>query len=202
MSAEMRSRCPWPGDDLLYLAYHDHQWGVPVHNDTLWFEMVILEGFQAGLSWLTILRKRENFRKAFDGFDVEKIATYTEDDITRLMNDVGIVRNRQKISITVSNAHSFIAVQQEFSSFDRYIWSFTDGQQITNHFTSMAEVPAETDLSRRISKDLKTRGFRFVGPTIVYALMQAAGIVNDHLTSCYRHAEIANHHSHGRPTAT
>ncbi|MFP5383311.1 MAG: DNA-3-methyladenine glycosylase I [Gammaproteobacteria bacterium] len=180
-------RCPWCGTDPLYVAYHDHEWGVPVHDDARWFEFLVLEGAQAGLSWLTILRKRENYRAAFAGFDVQQVARYTPSKIEKLLQDPGIVRNRLKVESTVSNARAFIALQQEAGSFDRWIWQQVDGQPVINHPATMADVPARTELSDRISKDLRRRGFRFVGSTIVYALLQATGVVNDHLVGCHRH---------------
>lgn len=183
-------RCPWCGDDPIYVAYHDTEWGVPVHDERLHFEFVILEGAQAGLSWLTILKRREGYRRAFAGFDPEKVARFGEAEVQRLKGDSGIIRNERKIRATIGNARAFLAVQEEFGSFDDYIWRFVDGAPIVNEFSEMSEVPAETELSRTISKDLKQRGFSFVGPTIVYAHMQATGLVNDHLTSCFRHHEL------------
>lgn len=187
---DQRKRCPWPGADPLYIDYHDTEWGVPVRDDRLLFEFLILEGFQAGLAWITILKKRENFRKAFAGFDPERVARFTERDRKRLMADKGIVRNHLKIDAAVQNARAFLDVQEQFPSFSDYIWDFVDGKPITNHFDRMEDVPAQTPLSEKISKDLKKRGFRFVGPTIVYAHMQATGMVNDHLTQCFRHSEL------------
>lgn len=182
-------RCDWAANPD-YFDYHDNEWGVPVHDDHKHFEYILLDGFQAGLSWLTILRKRENFRLAFDNFDFEKIAKYTEDKIAELLQDKGIVRNKLKVRAAVKNAQSFIKLREEFGSFDDYIWSYTSGKTIVNHFTHIAEVPAKTDLSDRISKDLKKRGFTFVGSTIIYAYLQAAGIVNDHTTDCFRYAQL------------
>lgn len=181
------ARCPWCGTDPLYVAYHDREWGVPVHDDRTWFEFLVLEGAQAGLSWLTILKKRENYRKAFDNFDVQKVARYTPARIEKLLQDPGIVRNRLKVESTVSNAKAFIAVQKEFGSFDAYMWQWTGGKPVINRPRSLKDVPASTELSDRISKDLKKRGFRFVGSTIIYAHLQATGVVNDHLVSCHRH---------------
>ncbi len=186
----MITRCAWPGDDPLYQAYHDREWGAPVHNDRRLFEFLILEGMQAGLSWITILRKRENFSRAFDGFDVLKVASYGEDKIAGLLADPGIIRNRQKIQAAVLNAQAFLKVQAEFGSFDAYIWRFTQGKPLQNHWASLSEIPAKTALSETISKDLLQRGFRFVGPTIVYAHMQATGMVNDHTVDCFRYAEL------------
>ena len=183
-------RCQWCGDDPLYVKYHDEEWGIPQHDDRILFEKLTLEGAQAGLSWITILRKRENYRKAFDNFNVKKIAKYDETKIEELLNNPGIVRNKLKINSTITNAQAFIEVQKEFGSFDKYIWSFTDGKTIVNKFKTLKELPAETDISRAISKDLKKRGFRFVGPTIIYAFMQAMGMVNDHTTDCFRYKEI------------
>lgn len=180
-------RCPWCGTDPLYVDYHDREWGVPVHDDRTWFEFLVLEGAQAGLSWITILKKRENYRKAFDNFDVQKIARYTPARVEKLLQDPGIVRNRLKVESTVSNAKAFIAVQKEFGSFDAYMWQWTGGKPVINRPRSLKDVPASTDLSDRISKDLKKRGFRFVGSTIIYAHLQATGVVNDHLVSCHRH---------------
>lgn len=180
-------RCPWCGTDPLYVAYHDREWGVPVHDDRTWFEFLVLEGAQAGLSWITILKKRENYRAAFDGFDVHKVARYTPAKIEKLMQDAGIVRNRLKIESTVSNAKAFIAVQKEFGSFDAYMWQWVDGTPIVNRPRTIKDVPASTELSDRISKDMKKRGFRFVGSTIIYAHLQATGVVNDHLIGCHRH---------------
>lgn len=183
-------RCPWPGSDPLYIRYHDEQWGVPVHDDRLWFEMLVLESVQAGLSWLTVLRKREAFRSAFAGFDPEKVASFSEETIQALLQNPDIIRNQAKIRAIVNNAQAFIKVQGDFGSFDRYIWRFVDGQPIRNHYRTMDEIPTETSESREMSKDLKARGFKFVGPTICYAKMQACGMVNDHLMDCFRHPEV------------
>ena len=180
-------RCPWPANDKLYQDYHDKEWGVPVHNDRKLFEFLLLEGFQAGLSWRTILTKRQNFRKAFDNFDFNKIAKYDKRKINSLLKDAGIIRNKLKINSAVSNAKTFIAVRKEFGTFDKYIWGFVKGKQVKNKFKSLKEIPARTELSDLISKDLKKRGFNFVGSTIVYAHMQATGMVNDHLTNCFRY---------------
>jgi len=182
----MKRRCPWCGDDALSVAYHDKEWGRPVHDDRVLFEFLILEGAQAGLSWTTILKKRENYRKALDGFDARKIARYTPARIEKLMRNPGIVRNRLKLESTVSNARAFLKVQQEFGSFDTYLWNFVGGKPIVNRPRSMKDVPARTELSDRISKDLLARGFRFVGSTIVYAYLQAIGVVDDHLAGCFR----------------
>jgi len=183
------SRCPWPMDDL-YIAYHDTEWGVPVHDDRLLFEFLVLEGAQAGLSWHIILKKRENYRKAFDHFDPQKVARYTEAKLARLLADPGIVRNRLKIAAAVRNAKAFLAVQEEFGSFDRYIWQFVGGRPIINTHRSMKDVPERTRESDTLSHDLKQRGFTFVGSTICYAHMQATGMVNDHLVTCFRHKEL------------
>jgi len=184
------NRCPWPADDPRMIEYHDREWGVPVHDDWKLFEFLVLEGMQAGLSWSTILNKRENFRRAFDGFDPKKVARYTAKDVKRLLADAGIVRNRAKIEAAINNAQRFVEIQKEFGSFDRYIWQFVGGKPIRNRFKSLSELPPKTALSDAISKDLKQRGFKFVGSTIVYAHMQATGMVNDHLVSCFRHREV------------
>ena len=184
------NRCDWAGNDPLYVSYHDTEWGVPVHDDRLIFEFLILEGFQAGLSWLTILRKRENFRKAFDQFDPVKVARYGDKDFERLMADAGIIRNKAKINAAVGNAKAFLKVQEEFGTFDKYIWQFVEGKPIVNKFRSMGEIPAKTKEAEVLSKDLLARGFKFVGPTIVYAHMQAAGMVNDHVVDCFRYHEV------------
>ena len=184
------NRCSWCGDDPLYVDYHDKEWGTPVYDDATLFEFLILETFQAGLSWITVLRKRENFRRAFDNFDYQKIAQYSEAKIQELLLDAGIIRNKLKVRATVSNAQAFIKVQEEFGSFSKYIWGFTGGKPIVNSFEKLSEVPANTPLSDKISKDLKKRGFKFVGTTVVYAHMQATGMVNDHITSCFRYKEL------------
>ena len=178
------SRCHWCHGDPLYIEYHDKEWGVPCRNDQTLFEFLILEGAQAGLSWITILRRREGYRKAFHNFDVHKVAQMTEEDIERLMQDTGIIRNRLKINSAIKNARAFIKVQEEFGSFANYLWSFVDGQPIMNKRQSMDEVPATTEISDRMSKELKKRGFGFVGSTICYAYMQSMGLINDHLTTC------------------
>ena len=184
-----KSRCPWPTDEL-YIRYHDEEWGVPVHDDRVLFEFLILEGAQAGLSWRTVLNKRENYRVAFDHFDAEKIARYNESRIAKLLANEGIIRNRLKIGATVQNAKAFLKVREEFGSFDAYLWRFVDGKPIVNHRKSMKEVPAQTKESDAMSKDLLKRGFKFVGSTICYANMQAVGMVNDHLVTCFRHKEL------------
>jgi len=185
-----RQRCPWPGDDARMIAYHDEEWGVALHDDRKLFEFLILEGMQAGLSWSTILNKRENFRKAFHGFDPAKVARYTQRDVKRLLADAGIIRNRLKIAASINNAQRFLEVREEFGSFDRYIWQFVEGKPIKNRFRSLSQIPARTELSDAISKDLKQRGFKFAGSTIVYAHMQATGMVNDHLVSCFRYDQV------------
>ncbi len=185
------TRCGWAGTDPLYVAYHDEEWGVPAHDDRTLFEFLILEGAQAGLSWSTILKKRDNYRRAFDGFDPAAVAAYDEARIAALLADPGIVRNRLKVRAAVRNAQSYLRVQQEFGRFDTYVWGFVGGRPIVNHWQSLRDVPAETAESRALSQDLQRRGFTFVGPTIIYAYMQAVGMVNDHLVSCFRHAELA-----------
>ncbi len=180
-------RCAWVGNNLLMAEYHDSEWGVPVHDDQKLFEFLILEGAQAGLTWQTILNKRENYRKAFDGFDPAKVATYTEGDVARLLADPGIVRNRLKVRAAIGNARAFLEVQREFGSFDRYLWQFVGDQPIKNTFKSLAEIPAKTKESDALSKDLLKRGFKFVGSTICYAFMQAVGMVNDHTVDCFRY---------------
>ena len=187
-----KQTCSWPKGDPLLTKYHDTEWGVPVHNDNKLFEFLILEGFQAGLSWLTVLKKRENFRKAFDKFDFNKVATYDQRKINSLLQDSEIIRNKLKIESAVTNAKAFIDVRKEFGTFNKYIWKFTGNKPIQNEFESLEEIPAKTELSDLISKDLKKRGFKFVGSTIVYAHMQATGMVNDHITSCFRYKEIIN----------
>ncbi|MCK6392978.1 DNA-3-methyladenine glycosylase I [Zoogloea sp.] len=183
-------RCAWCGDDPLYQAYHDTEWGVPLHDDRALFELLTLEGAQAGLSWITVLRKRETYRQAFAGFDPAVVATFTEADQATLMQNPGIVRNRLKISSTIDNARAFLAIQAEFGSFDAWLWQFVGGQPIHNSLRSLADAQASTPLSDALSKALKKRGFRFVGSTICYAFMQAAGLVNDHTIDCFRHREV------------
>jgi len=185
------SRCAWPGQDPLYVAYHDQEWGVPEYDDRALYEKLMLDGFQAGLSWITILRKRENFRRAFDGFEPEKIARYRPRKIEALMQDAGIVRNRAKIEGAVASARAWLEIMETGPGFSNLLWDFLDGKPKINHFRTRAQVPAETDLSRKMSKELVGRGFKFVGPTIVYAFMQAVGMVNDHLVTCHRHAPLA-----------
>jgi len=183
----MKNRCEWCGDDPLYIAYHDEEWGIPVHDDRKLFEFLILEGAQAGLSWLTILKKRVNYRKAFHDFDWQKIARYGEKDVARLLENPGIVRNRLKIEATIRNAQGSIEIREEFGSLDEYFWRYVDGIPLQNQWKSIQEVPVQTTTSMAISRDLKKRGFNFVGPTICYAFMQAIGMVNDHTTDCFRH---------------
>ncbi|WP_203256098.1 DNA-3-methyladenine glycosylase I [Hyunsoonleella ulvae] len=185
-----KQRCGWCIGDPLYEAYHDEEWGVPVYDDDTLFEFLILETFQAGLSWITVLRKRENFRNAFDNFDYKKIALYNQDKIAELLQNTGIIRNKLKVNATVTNAQAFIKVQEEFGSFSKYIWGFVNGKPIKNALTDYKNAPANTTLSDTISKDLKKRGFKFVGTTVVYAYMQAIGIVNDHEVSCFRYHEV------------
>lgn len=188
----MKKRCLWVDpEDVLSCEYHDHEWGVPLHDDRKLFEFLVLEGAQAGLSWMTILRKRENFRKAFDDFVPEKVARYDGRKIAKLLADSGIIRNRRKIEAAIANAKAFLAVQNEFGSFDSYMWSFVGGKPIRNEWRRLADIPAITSEAQRMSADLLKRGFKFVGPTICYAHMQAAGMVNDHLVDCYRYKEIA-----------
>jgi DNA-3-methyladenine glycosylase I len=186
-----KKRCQWvPVDNPLYVKYHDEEWGVPIHDDRLLFEFLVLEGMQAGLSWLTILRKRENFRTAFDHFDPQKIALYNEKKIEELMQNSGIIRNRLKIVSAVQNAKAFLDVQAEFGSFDTFIWQFVERKSIVNKWKTLKEIPAKTPLSDAISKELKKRGFKFVGSTIIYTHMQATGMVNDHTVDCFRHIEV------------
>lgn len=184
-------RCDWVHDDPIEVAYHDQEWGVPLHDDRKHFEFIILDGFQAGLSWITILRKRENFRTAFDHFNPEIVARYGNDKQQQLLQDKGIIRNRLKIQAATTNAQAFLAVQEEFGSFDTYIWQFVDGQTIQNTWPALVDVPAKTPISDAMSKDLKRRGFKFVGSTICYAYMQAAGMVNDHVMDCFRHKDLS-----------
>jgi DNA-3-methyladenine glycosylase I len=184
-------RCGWSGTDPLYTSYHDAEWGVPQHDDRVLFEYLLLDGAQAGLSWITILRKRDGYRRAFDQFDAEKIARYDQAKIAALLNDSSIVRNRLKIEAAVHNARAYLAVREQFGSFDRYLWQFVDGKPIQHRFNTLTELPATTPVSDQLSHDLRKRGFKFVGSTIVYAFMQGAGMVNDHLLSCFRYQEVA-----------
>jgi len=183
-------RCPWSTTDPLYISYHDEEWGVPVHDDQKLFEFLVLEGAQAGLSWITILRKREAYRKAFDNFDVKKVAKYDKRRIARLLTNEGIVRNRLKIESAVHNARRFMEVQKEFGSFDAYMWQFVGGKPIVNHWKTLKEIPCKSVESDAMSKDLKARGFKFVGTLICYAHMQAVGMINDHIVDCFRHKEV------------
>jgi DNA-3-methyladenine glycosylase I len=185
-----KTRCAWVGDDPLSIAYHDREWGVPLHDDRRLFEFLILEGAQAGLSWMTILRKRENYRHAFADFDPTLVTRFGDAEKQKLLADRGIVRNRLKIEAAVANAQALLAVVEEFGSFDAYVWGFVAGQPIQNAWTSLSEIPAQTEEAKAMSKDLKRRGFKFVGPTICYAFMQAVGMVNDHATDCFRYAEL------------
>ncbi|MBD3304764.1 DNA-3-methyladenine glycosylase I [candidate division KSB3 bacterium] len=186
----MQTRCAWVGSDPLYIAYHDQEWGVPVHDDRTWFELITLDGAQAGLSWITILRKRENYRQAYDQFDYRRIAAYDQHKVEKLLANPGIIRNRRKILASINNARAFLAVQAEFGSFDTYIWRFVGGAPKINAWQRLEDVPANTDISKAMSRDLVSRGFTFVGPTICYAFMQAAGMVNDHTVDCFRYQQI------------
>jgi len=187
------NRCEWCKGDALYMKYHDKEWGVPLHSDRKLFEFLILEGAQAGLSWITVLKKRKAYREAFDKFDFNKIVNYKEAKIKSLLNNSGIIRNQLKIRATVKNAHAFIRVREEFGTFNKYIWQFTEGVTIQNSWKTLKAIPAETEISQLMSKDLKKRGFTFVGPTICYAFMQAIGMVNDHTTDCFRYKELKHH---------
>jgi DNA-3-methyladenine glycosylase I len=193
-------RCPWPKADPIYVAYHDEEWGVPEYDDQALYEKLILDGFQAGLSWITILRKRDNFRRAFDGFDPAIIARYDKRKVEKLMQDAGIVRNRAKIEGTILSARGYLEILEKGPGFSKLLWDFVDGRPKVNRFRSISQVPAETELSQKISKELAGRGFKFVGPTIVYAFMQAVGMVNDHLVTCYRHAALAEGAAAGNKT--
>lgn len=187
----MKTRCSWAGSDPIYVDYHDTEWGVPLHNDKKLFEFLILDGFQAGLSWLTILKKRQNYREAFDNFDPQKISEYGSRRVNELLRNKGIVRNKLKVEAAVQNARSFLSIQSEFGSFDNYIWQFVGGKTRINQWKTVAEIPAQTKQSATMSADLKRRGFGFVGPTICYAFMQAAGLVNDHVVSCFRYRGVS-----------
>lgn len=181
------NRCPWCGSDELYVKYHDEEWGVPVHEDKKHFEFLVLESAQAGLNWLTVLKKRENYRTAYDNFDPLKVSLYDDEKLEELMQNSGIIRNRKKIEASINNAKRFLEIQKEFGSFDNYIWGFVDGKSVKNHWNNIKEVPATSELSDKVSKDLKNRGFKFLGTTIVYAHLQATGIINDHLVDCFRY---------------
>ena len=183
-------RCPWAGTDPLYIKYHDEEWGVPVHDERTHFEFLVLESAQAGLSWLTILRRRENYRKAYDGFNPHLVAEFGSEKISELLNDKGIIRNRKKLESSMHNARLFLKLQKEFGSFDSYLWSFVNGKPLINCWESLPQIPARTELSDRISTDLKKKGFQFIGSTIMYSHLQAVGVVNDHLISCFRYREI------------
>jgi DNA-3-methyladenine glycosylase I len=191
MTEAKLKRCPWPGTDPLYVAYHDEEWGVPERDDRALYEKLVLDGFQAGLSWITILRKREAFREAFDGFAPERVARFTARKVEALMRDPGIVRNRAKIEGAIASARAWLKMMEHGPGFSTHLWGFVDGKPIDNRYKAIGDIPAETELSRTIAKDLKSRGFKFCGPTIVYAFMQATGMVNDHLVSCHRHAACA-----------
>ena len=190
MITDNKQRCSWIGDDELMLRYHDEEWGVPVHDDVKWFEYIILDAFQAGLSWKTVLHKREAFREVFHGFDPKKVSVMTDKELESARNNVAIIRNRLKINAALNNASAFLEIQSEYGTFDNYIWSFTDGKSIHNNFYSLMDIPASTQLSDKVSKSLKKRGFTFVGSTICYAFLQAAGVVNDHLSHCFRFREL------------
>lgn len=183
------NRCPWPGNNELYIKYHDEEWGVPVHDDKKHFEFLVLESAQAGLNWLTILKKRENYRKLYDNFDFNKIAQYKEEKIDELLKDPGIIRNRRKIEASINNAIMFVKIQEEFGSFDDYIWKFVEYKPVINHWEDISKVPATSELSDIVSKDLKRRGFKFLGSTTIYAHLQATGVINDHLITCFRHGK-------------
>jgi len=183
-------RCSWCEKDELYIKYHDEEWGTPVHDDRKHFEFLVLESAQAGLSWLTILRKRENYRSAYDGFDPEALAEYNEDKINELLSNPGIIRNRRKIEASINNAQCFLKIQQEFGSFDKYVWGFVKHKQKVNSWKTVSEIPAKTELSDSVSSDLKARGFKFIGSTIIYSHLQAVGIVNDHIVDCFRYKQL------------
>lgn len=185
-----KERCPWPADDRLMLAYHDEEWGVPLHDDCKIFEFLVLDAFQAGLSWKTVLHKRENFRAVFDNFNPEKIALYNKEDYERLLNDSGIIRNRAKINATFTNALAFLEVQKEFGSFEHYLWGFVDNKPLVNKYKSLQDFPTKSDLSDQVSKDLVKRGFKFVGTTITYSFLEAAGLLNNHFYQCFRYSEV------------
>lgn len=194
MIDKMKKRCPWCLKDPIYIKYHDEEWGVPVHDDKKHFEFLVLESAQAGLSWLTILKRREGYRIAYDGFDPAKVAKYDEKNIEEMMNYKGIIRNRRKIVASIKNAKVFLQIQNEFGSFDKYIWSFTDEKPIINSYKKLEDIPAKTELSQNISKDLKKRGCSFLGATIIYSYIQAVGIVNDHIINCFRYKEIKEYY--------
>lgn len=183
-------RCDWCGNDELYIKYHDEEWGVPVHDDNKHFEFLVLESAQAGLSWITILKKRENYKEAYDNFDPIKVSKYNEEKVEELRNNPGIVRNKRKIEASINNAQRFLEIQKEFGSFDKYIWKFVNNDPVKNEWNNISEIPANTELSSKISKDLKKRGFRFVGSTTIYSYLQAAGLINDHIKDCFRYNEV------------
>lgn len=187
---ENKNRCEWSLGNDLYIKYHDKEWGVPVHDDKVHFEFLVLESAQAGLSWLTILKRREHYRRLYNGFDAAKVAAYDEQRIEMMLQDPGIIRNRKKIESSISNARHFLEIVKEYGSFDKYIWGFTGGKVLTNQWRSLSELPANTSLSDEVSKDLKKRGFRFLGSTIIYAHLQSIGIINDHLVDCFRYKEV------------
>ena len=182
-------RCEWCGSDQLYMEYHDHEWGVPVHDDRKQFEFLVLESAQAGLSWLTVLKRREGYRRLYAGFDAKKVALFDETKVLEMLQDTGIIRNRKKIESSINNAQRFLEIQEQYGSFSNYLWRFIDGKQVVNHFTRLSEIPATTPLSDSVSKEMKHRGFQFLGSTIIYAHLQATGLVNDHLVDCFRHIE-------------
>ena len=184
-------RCDWPGEDELYVRYHDEEWGVPVRDDLVHFEFLILEGAQAGLNWLTILKRRDGYRRVYEGFDPKKVAQFDEQKVQDMLQDTGIIRNKLKVRSSIKNAQVFLKIQEEFGSFDSYIWGFVDNQPVQNNYKSNADIPATSELSDRVSKDLKKRGMSFVGSTIMYAHLQATGIINDHITSCFRHSTLS-----------
>ena len=186
---QKRTRCGWSGTDPLYVEYHDYEWGFPKHDDRIQFEFLVLESAQAGLSWFTILKRREGYRRLYAGFDAEQVARFDETRIQVMLQDIGIIRNRKKIESSINNAQRFLEIQEQYGSFSDYLWGFIDGKQVVNHFARLTEIPANTPLSDTISKDLKQRGFRFLGSTIVYAHLQSTGLVNDHLVDCFRHKE-------------
>ena len=188
-----KKRCDWSGSDPIFVEYHDHEWGVPVRDDRKQFEFLVLESAQAGLSWLTILKRREGYRRLYEGFDPEKVVRFDEARIQTMLQDTGIIRNRKKIESSINNARRFLEVREQYGSFSNYFWGFTGGKQVVNHFTSMNEIPATTPLSDTITKDMKQRGFQFLGSTILYAHMQATGLVNDHMVECFRHKECMEH---------
>ncbi|MCK5694040.1 MAG: DNA-3-methyladenine glycosylase I [Bacteroidales bacterium] len=188
-----KKRCDWSGSDPIFVEYHDHEWGVPVRDDRKQFEFLVLESAQAGLSWLTILKRREGYRRLYEGFDPEKVVRFDESRIQTMLKDTGIIRNRKKIESSINNARRFLEVREQYGSFSNYFWGFTGGKQVVNHFTSMNEIPATTPLSDTITKDMKQRGFQFLGSTILYAHMQATGLVNDHMVECFRHKECMEH---------